>query len=483
MPINKIEYEERLRELNVTPLEELVKGRGQNCCAVVKTAKPVRRSGGVDYVQAMTITDPSLGWNRTMSVNLFLPKEEAFAPTAAGDLIVFHSLLIHEYYSKNQGRNLKNITTWVVVDRKTQNPRKNDFIKLEMSEEEQKVIEMLSQWSQENAPSEPESSPLPNASLVHGSSRSRTAIATEQVESHKFYFDYLGEVVSYNKMDNTRSVLFVTDYTRNPRPPKGEWYEGTIRPDLLLPITLWDEQSENCPHLEPGDFIFMENLKSKTSRDGTLEASLRGDRGPDTWNRCKVKKIPADDVFVKAIIERKEKYFSQLKKSNKPNSDMVHEIKPKQIISVVKGFKRKFKAISDVLNDTDIPLLYKMRAKVVDYKPYNVTDWVRIWCSTCGNSYPSSTAQCGECKTPINSYILQGAFLVEDSKLDKMILYVYGEDSVSFKVVQSGKCVDMPPAKLVCGFHPIQTNARAHQRFKEKIEGNLFSRSTARTWN
>ena len=42
----------------------------------------------------MVITDPTVGWFFTISVNLFEPKEEAFATVKTGDIIVFNALQV-----------------------------------------------------------------------------------------------------------------------------------------------------------------------------------------------------------------------------------------------------------------------------------------------------------------------------------------------------------------------------------------------------
>lgn len=92
--------------------------------------------------------------------------------------------------------------------------------------------------------------------------------------------------------------LTLTDFTPNPKPMDGYDAQRTIEPELLLQAILWDENADQCPDLQLGDYVFLRNAKLKTSKLGMYELSLHGDR---MQHKVNIHKYDIDHPLVKEI--------------------------------------------------------------------------------------------------------------------------------------------------------------------------------------
>ena len=130
------------------------------------------------------------------------------------------------------------------------------------------------------------------------------------------FFDLVAQVVAIDIQNNDassqRTVILVTDYTQNKSLPKMAYEEHVpsqfpqeILDSRILAVTLWDEHVQHALKLKPLDYVILQNLKPKTNRDGSLEASLSGDsrfaavsNSPTSGSRLKVHRINKNDSRV-----------------------------------------------------------------------------------------------------------------------------------------------------------------------------------------
>lgn len=77
--------------------------------------------------------------------------------------------------------------------------------------------------------------------------------------------------------------------------------DSTVDPELIIQCTLWDENADDCPDLEYGDYLHLRNCVASIGKLGYQEMNVRGDRNHITEFR-KVKKLDnPEDVWVLAI--------------------------------------------------------------------------------------------------------------------------------------------------------------------------------------
>jgi hypothetical protein len=252
------------------------------------------------------LTDPTLQYN-TITTNIFKRSRESLPIVAEDHIIVFHNIQLTANGRKVQLRG-NHDTHFIVFDYKTLQEHRTDDADLTVYDE---LVEALANWTKDEILKYSNK----NGQVVVNR-RGRPLLQTDEIlpNSDK-YLDYVGMIVDvYREIGARRTVLVLTDYTENPHPYRvdtdsDDAKEG-IAHNLQLQCTLFDDQSDKCPTLKFGDFVYLRNCDKKNRI--CLEIAIRGDK--DSKSNVQIISEPTKEPKLQKLLERKRNHTPIIKR-------------------------------------------------------------------------------------------------------------------------------------------------------------------------
>ncbi|KAI0345219.1 hypothetical protein BDW22DRAFT_1354123 [Trametopsis cervina] len=222
------------------------------------------------------------------------------------------------------------------------------------------------------------------------------------------HFDCTVEVVRIS-VKNDRKLLYVTDYT--PRSdncmisPTADWTRG-IDQNLIVKVGLYSEQMKAVEALQDGDFISIRKMRLKSIANGTVGGMLGGEE------RLIYKLDPrtTGNEHCLALLERKEAWEDAQQRREEQKRLTKKPLQKKTVTQRVKQVKPvkkkptmqrlpKTSCVRDLekLHPEAASARFLVLARVVDYYPDNVEDFISLYCSSCGRDIPETLRICTNC--------------------------------------------------------------------------------------
>lgn len=131
------------------------------------------------------------------------------------------------------------------------------------------------------------------SSLFTPQQKQRPLLKTSEILQYTDnFFNYVGMVTTIHRgFNNDRININMTDYTKNPKP--------YINP-YAIQCTLWDNHAKNCPFIQVGDYLLLENV-SKKIHNNSLTINLHRSKPEDQF----VHKLSTEDIRVRELLKRR----------------------------------------------------------------------------------------------------------------------------------------------------------------------------------
>lgn len=261
-----------------------------------------------DFNASLTVTDPTLVYN-TINANLFKRNRESLPKLANDYIIVFKNIKLNAFHSHLQLYGDED-THFTVFDYKTLQTYPDKVADLTCHED---IVQAIASWTESELA---KYSATSDGSLVNRQIVGRPILQTDEiVPDGNRYMDYVGMIVDvlYEPFVR-RTILFLTDYTENPEPfianPTEDDAKQGIAHQLLLQCTLFDDQSDKCPPVQYGDFVYLRNCVKK--KRVCLEIAIHG--GKDSKSSVRILSDPTQEPLLQKLLERKRNYRPKLKR-------------------------------------------------------------------------------------------------------------------------------------------------------------------------
>ncbi|KND00777.1 uncharacterized protein SPPG_03890 [Spizellomyces punctatus DAOM BR117] len=239
-----VSYRKLLSTTNATPLSDLTLHTTCIVYGIVTAFKPPRKTNGTDYMCHVHIADPT--YPEGLSINIFHSLENL--PEVQYGNVVECAIKVQMYNSKLQGLSLKG----------------PDFC---FQIIENGIAAFLREWGSSSTGT----MPLPYT---------RPVLEVGSLKDVDTFCDLYAQVLHINEPDHPGQPLelVVTDYTTNPNihfPIEMIPYTR-LTPDMLLLVTLWDQEPMDPP-LQKDTYIHLRNLRI-VSRYNKLQVVAHGDK-------------------------------------------------------------------------------------------------------------------------------------------------------------------------------------------------------------
>ncbi|KAI8327317.1 hypothetical protein BD560DRAFT_442267 [Blakeslea trispora] len=365
----KTQYEEALEQHGYVALKDIGVGHFVSVFGLVVHASPIKppRQSGKSYSCSLRLTDPTLNQS-TITMNFFRQDSSMLPMANVGDIIFTKDVKVKSFNNSPQLMNEKEMF-FVCIDPHTRKAKIPTNIIMHFTRSDADIVALLYHWSLSNTV---------HVQAARVSSIGRPTLTTREIHDHPSrYFDYIGMVVGcLPEQDAVRKTnLLLTDFTDNPKPYMDDTSEHQINVahTKLLQCTLWDENSETCPKLELGTYVFLRNCSRNEKNRNVLEISVRGDRNSNGPSKNRVRILEPNDPLLKHLLERKSRHVSINGSISKKKSNTIGwgSDPLRTRVKDLKGHK----SLKDI-KEAQQPGLYLTRAIVTKILPDNVKDWI-----------------------------------------------------------------------------------------------------------
>jgi DNA-directed RNA polymerase subunit H (RpoH/RPB5) len=251
---------------------------------------------------SLHVADPSLdGGNETM--NVFNVDKSQLPDVQEQDIIIMKDSYVDDF-NKRRSNSGHNGTAYALF-RGDQAPEQveSQAKKCALNDIDLEIVNYLFEWNKERKTQQDDAPTV---------SRARQLIETCRLGDNGVkWLNYIGMIVKYTPttekfQKGSKAVLVLTDYTVNPSPSAtsdlginyAKFYP--LNNEHMLVCTLWDNHADDCPDLEQGDYVYLDNCKRKFNSMGCLELNINGKDG----DKNKVRKVTENDPIVQKLLER-----------------------------------------------------------------------------------------------------------------------------------------------------------------------------------
>ncbi|GAA5938074.1 uncharacterized protein JCM15063_005457 [Sporobolomyces koalae] len=295
--------------------------------------------------------------------------------------------------------------------------------------------------------------------LSKGGTGRRELVEIRQLEPDSFY-DVQGEIVKFYNREGRRTLedndsvqLFLTDYTRNDQMMRYEDNSDVPIPgQYTLQISVYGHQAQPLVRFRNeeeliGKVVFCRNVRAKKTEHGLLEATMYIDA---RW------KDKSDVMFRsgKALEEtewyKKFKRRKQVYKASSIDDRLNREsLTTESLPTSTSNYDNPFGAIFDTIGLERQPMAtiaaiggltgtFVFRARVLDYKPDTLENFVVAYCTTCRAPLLAGMSKCIDHDDEV-SCMFQFALLLEgeptttssSATLPRILVQVSGRQAAS----------------------------------------------------
>ncbi|KAG2172741.1 hypothetical protein INT43_000088 [Umbelopsis isabellina] len=448
------EYLKLLKETEWQPLETIKKGTRVNVCGVVVTSKEPRRTKGPDCACTLTIADPSRGFVTNSNgaldfavatgVNLFHSMQVLPKGLSEGDIFILKTATVDIWNGKKKQcisvkQGGETISTWAVYKRI--NEQKQDVVDipgmcLSLDDNDRKIVKLLQDWYNAilrkgnliNTPTATTTKTgiLPKLAI----SSSKRLMNVGNIKQERIFLDIVAEVVDLFR--DSKTQLLLTDYTENDHLRSRKEGMYNIKSSLIINCTCFDEHHRYLPNLSQGSFVFIRNVNSKKDKGGSMELRLSADRKAPR-PKSDVNILDKNDPLLASLLERRRNYYQSVAAKN--NGDRFAPPSKTEVWTVTRHKFTQMSPLSSIISSQMPVNKFKVRACVVDYKPRDIKEMARPWCSKCNTtSAPCNKTQlsCLKCLAKITEFKFQFACLLQDAHGQQLPVILYDRDAVTF---------------------------------------------------
>ncbi|GAA5982176.1 hypothetical protein JCM5350_003482 [Sporobolomyces pararoseus] len=291
--------------------------------------------------------------------------------------------------------------------------------------------------------------------VTKGVGNRRELVTISQLQPDTFY-DVQGEIVKvYNPHGTSRYLheddyisLYITDYTRNDQLMS---YTETSSVPLLgqyvLQISVWGHQAlpitksyENEDSLK-GKFIHCRNVRAKISGGDLLEGAMWTDEKKRDRSDLTFRTENELALWYKDFSRRREIYIHST--SDAKLNDPLLTLNPQARVEAT-TFDNPFASSFDTLGlakqqpmsqalSCRYPGTYLFKARVIDFKPDNLEDFVIAYCTECQEPLPKGCRTCLEHEKASHMYqfalVLEGEPVSSSDSPSRILVEVSGRDA------------------------------------------------------
>lgn len=409
--MNPEDYKQILKNIHIDPLCDLKVGY-TDVYGVIKKSFDMKQStkGDMDWKVTLYVADPTYG-GVNITILLFHKDRQTLIKFKENAIILLKGVVVKEFNNKMQVI-VSSQKKVALFSPGSDQPETISFQDCSLDEDDHTIVRYLHKWNIH--------------SIKAGSSHALPKTGRQYVEvkdleeDRNRYVDFVGQVVDLRQVGEKQLELTVTDYTENPHPAAylEERDNLQIGTSFLILCGLWDENAENCPELNPGDYVSLTNCKKKIKNP--LELNIHG----DSENKQRVMKLEADDARLEKVIMRQMNHSNNVpRKKRFAESFQSYDLETNLLTEFDKATD-----ITTILNERAPSKRYKILAYVKDYKPKNIKDWIIGWCSNCHKSNAAGR-RCEKCQQP-TEYSYKFSLLVNDGSGAELILYGFGDEAL-----------------------------------------------------
>ncbi|KAG6862080.1 hypothetical protein C0995_007210 [Termitomyces sp. Mi166 len=254
---------------------------------------------------------------------------------------------------------------------------------------------------------------------------------SEAVENKHFHC--VVEVLHTIYDGNGISCIYVTDYTSRNELVSGRVQDpwGAGLDGFILRIALFNNQVEIAKTIQVGAFYDIKKLRLKQS---AIARQFQGQLGGVERLISLLNPKKTSDDRLTALKQRKEEWQRSLKTVDAPittNHPAKIKIEPNQ--KNANQLEHRGKTFAELRADDKCPNKNRIFARVVDFRPWRLSDAVIIHCTHCRRDLPPFQKACFNCDDTDHEYVrfmFQMYFLLEDAAGDQVYVSVHDGSSV-----------------------------------------------------
>ncbi|KAI0683714.1 hypothetical protein BC835DRAFT_1423045 [Cytidiella melzeri] len=225
-----------------------------------------------------------------------------------------------------------------------------------------------------------------------------------QPDSH---FDCTVEVLRISPKGD-KALLYVTDYTSRSDlsfiPETAEWTRN-IDHNAIVKVAVYNAQAKAAEGLTGGDIIAIRKMRLKSTANGALSGILGGDERliykldpKTTGNEHCIELVRRQKAWESAQNRREEEKMKRKGPRKKPpvvEANAVEKVKKRTIPQRLPQ-TTCVRDLEKIHPDTG-PARFLVLARVVDYYPDQIEDFVALYCSKCEEDLPDHLRICTTC--------------------------------------------------------------------------------------
>ncbi|KAJ7256501.1 hypothetical protein B0H12DRAFT_511554 [Mycena haematopus] len=211
--------------------------------------------------------------------------------------------------------------------------------------------------------------------------------------------EYVSCVVELLHIDEYQHAIYVTDYTAHPKLPtiKEPWALGLD--GHILKIVLFDEQRAKLQHLSIGQYYTILQLRLQAS---STAQEFRGTVGGSEKFILPVNpKSSAVGVWRENLLQRK----NNLKYQTESRTEIMPVLAPQRLEVSPPRNHRNCLSIKQVLEIPECPRTFLVRARVIDFFPFKLSDSFKRTCTKCNTMISSHRLACFGCNDLEKKYV------------------------------------------------------------------------------
>ncbi|KAJ7172132.1 hypothetical protein C8R46DRAFT_1084903 [Mycena filopes] len=211
--------------------------------------------------------------------------------------------------------------------------------------------------------------------------------------------NYINCVVELLHKDQSQDVIYVSDYSLNPNLPrvKDTWAHGLD--GYVIEIKLYDEQRERMKNLVIGHHYAIVPIRLR-AKPGTQELSGSLSGAATLIKPLNPKSSSLED-WKQDLIKRK----TALKPPSTKQTEPTQQIVPTPVETPSPKPGRDCVTIKQVLASTECPAKFFVRARVVDFFPFELHKSFVRQCTKCNAALPDNRLACHQCDDAEKQYV------------------------------------------------------------------------------
>ncbi|KAF8495300.1 hypothetical protein JB92DRAFT_1118906 [Gautieria morchelliformis] len=412
-----------------TPIAQATHGMACSLVGIVADVGETKPTPTGERSKRFNLVDPSSSSGSGISVTIFIaaPDEELLPSARLGQVLLLRNVKVKDFAGKPQGTCYKDSFQWCGYDpaqgkhfytstRSSSSPlgpssvrgsNHDPFFKVSAAELEY-FVKISDWWRALNEAQQrnvvDDSQGAGNIHLILQPRRSRQVATISEFEVGVFV-DCVIELLEVWKGD-INSTIYVTDYSENEHLYDQIDAQNYPIGQRTLVVTLWDGPHAMAEDLEVKSFYLLENIKVKVGRTGYLEGSIGyQDRG--------IRKIGPGSTqknFAELLLRKKEyeenPHHSRIK-YNEEHAQVPEPMQQGHQITVAKEpsssrskclhTDQKCSSIAELTQCTRCPNRFRIRARIIEYYPRDIKDFVRVECNMCHRILDDRYNLCPDC--------------------------------------------------------------------------------------